>query len=642
MKRNLVSPSAGQTVVQTLKVYEGGTGAVDAPTALVNLGAIGKAAINQPNGVPGLDSTGKMDMITIPAGRLSSIGLSGPSSMNKDSSVVFVISNYDVFTDYVVEAVGGVVSRSGANIQYTAPTTIGTSGFKINGRLISISVTDYQPTKPVLSGKANAGSVNQPFLTLTGAKFSMPGSSDTHKNTDWQIATDSSFATLVASSTNDTVNKTTFTGPTGAVNTTYYSRVRYRSSGDYVSEWSDTLVIRTAANYLVSKEVQKIVPPDRGVNQTFGFSMAMSADGSRMVITGPYNFSGNVVSGGAYIFVRSGNLWVLEAKLQNPVISPDDRYGYSCAIDSTGTRVVVCSYRDDYTISSTTYTDSGSAFVYVRSNGVWVLEGVLRPNDPSTNYWFGVGCGVSSDGSRVLVCAQQNNGGAYIFVRSGTTWSLEQKLTATTPAPGTAFYGVACCMSPDGLRATVCDYNYDDSGGGALYVFVRNGTAWAQEQVVRPSDPGTNARFGAAAVFDATSTRMAVSARGDPAKGANAGALYVFVRNGSVWTQETKLTASNGKAGDTLGTVFISGDGSRIAGGAIGAGAVGSPLTGTGAVYLWSRLGSSWTQDAIITSADAANGNQFGGCITGSAAFDMLVSSAIITEGSGAAYSFTA
>lgn len=180
-------------------------------------------------------------------------------------------------------------------------------------------------------------------------------------------------------------------------------------------------------------------------------------------------------------------------------------------------------------------------------------------------------------------------------------------------------------------------------GSGAVYVFVRSGSGWAQQAYVKPSNPQMSAEFGHAVALSADGNTLAVSAYWEASKatGINgdqkdesipqAGAVYVFTRTGTRWTQQAYVKASNtGEAGtaDSFGdgdqfgvSLALSDDGATLAVGAISEDSRASGINGNqadntatsaGAVYLFSRTGSTWAQQAYIKAANPDAGDLFG------------------------------
>ncbi|MCB1630131.1 MAG: FG-GAP repeat protein, partial [Xanthomonadales bacterium] len=152
-----------------------------------------------------------------------------------------------------------------------------------------------------------------------------------------------------------------------------------------------------------------------------------------------------------------------------------------------------------------------------------------------------------------------NRGAAYVFVGSGSSWSEQAKLEASD---GRADDYFGARVGLDGDRALIGAFSHDDAGvieSGAAYVFVRSGTAWSQEAKLVPSDVATEDEFGRAVAL-AGDTVM-VSSFHDDDLGLDSGSAYVFRRDGSTWSEEAKLTsAPNGEADAFGSSVTIAGD----------------------------------------------------------------------------------
>jgi len=347
--------------------------------------------------------------------------------------------------------------------------------------------------------------------------------------------------------------------------------------------------------YFLAFIARKLTASDKAANDSFGNSISLSGDGTRIII-GAYGVGG--ASGAAYIFARSGTTWVQEAKLSSTDSLGNDRYAVSVAMDSTGTRAVV----GDQTSNNVSPAYRGRVHVYVRSGTTWTRETILYANDSAYSDYLGRTVSMSSDGSRVLAGAYYKSvggltgaGAAYIFTRTGTSWTQEAKLTASDYAAND-YFGRQIGMSGDGSRVIVGVYSKSVgglTGAGAAYVFVRSGTVWTQESKLIASDKATSDNFGRSVSIAADGSRVIVGALTDPGGLTNAGAAYVFVRSGTVWTQESELTASDKAAGDWFGcSVTMDSSGRRVA---IGAQlAYPGGLTNAGAVYMCGYSGGSW------------------------------------------------
>src|SRR6185295_9812360 len=173
----------------------------------------------------------------------------------------------------------------------------------------------------------------------------------------------------------------------------------------------------------------------------------------------------------------------------------------------------------------------------VRSGTTWTEQQKLLASDASSNDLFGVSVSVSGD--TVVVGAYRNNnpggvgaGAAYVLVRSGTTWTEQQKLLASDAAVNLCFgYSVSVSGDTVAVRAYV-DYNAGGVDAGAAYVFARSGTNWTEQQKLLASDAAASDWFGYS-VSVSGDTVVSGAWLADAVGGVDAGAAYVFVRSGT-------------------------------------------------------------------------------------------------------------
>ena len=166
---------------------------------------------------------------------------------------------------------------------------------------------------------------------------------------------------------------------------------------------------------------------------------------------------------------------------------------------------------------------------------------------------------------------QSGAGAAYIFTRSGTTWSQQAKLVASDPTAD-KWFGRAVSISNDAAYA-ICGAYRDNSNAGAAYVFIRSGTSWSQQAKLVASDAAGNAQFGWQVDLNSAGTIAAVSSNKRTGAGSlnNAGAVYVFSRDGTSWTEDEIVVSSTIAAADIFGeSVAITGDGDKVIVGAYG------------------------------------------------------------------------
>ncbi len=273
--------------------------------------------------------------------------------------------------------------------------------------------------------------------------------------------------------------------------------------------------------------------------------------------------------------------------------------------------------------------DGARAFVFTRIGATWSQQAKLYSPDFAGN-WFGKSVAVAGD-TALIGAARDSDaaGAAYVFVRTGETWTYEAKLTAADSAVAD-WFGNSVALS-DGT-ALIGAPGDDDRGvdAGAVYVFARNGRSWIQQAKLTAADGVDFAEFGGPIALSGDTALIGV--RNDAENGNAAGAAYVFTRTGSTWSQQAKLIAADGDDGDNFGkSVALFGDTALI--GATGANA--------NAAYVFTRIGGVWRQQAKLTAADAVVGDVFGFSVALAADTALISSSAGQDWNPGAVYVFT-
>ena len=336
---------------------------------------------------------------------------------------------------------------------------------------------------------------------------------------------------------------------------------------------------------------QQMVSRD-GAHDEFGASLSLS--GNTLVVGAPSDTNlGGLEAGSAYVFVRSGAAWVQQARLRASDAAPQDHFGIAVAV--AGDTVVVGAPGDD----TPGGMDTGSAYVFVRSGTTWTEQQKLAGVGAVADENLGSAVAVSADTAVIGGPAYgvTTPGAVYVFVRSGTIWSQQQRLLASNGMLGDHF-GAAVSIAGDTLVAGAPDTGLQE---GTAYVFVRSGTAWSEQQALMASDTDDLSRF-AAAVAVSSDTVVVGAFRHAPA-----GAAYAFVRSGTVWTEQQKLLPSDGQIYDEFGSsVALLGDRALV-------GAAHAGAAHTGAAYLFRRTGAAWTQQQRLLASDPAENDDFGG-----------------------------
>jgi FG-GAP repeat len=247
----------------------------------------------------------------------------------------------------------------------------------------------------------------------------------------------------------------------------------------------------------------------------------------------------------------------------------------------------------------------------VASATTWPLADKLTADDGVAGDYFGGA--VSIYGNMAIVGASfddSSTGSAHIYEFDGSTWSQTAKLTASDAAGGDHF-GHSVSISKD--TAIVGAFANDDAGlsSGSAYLFEKDEAGWSEVMKLTAPDAAADDRFGQSVGVwsDGYFKRAVVGAYADDDKGSASGAAYTFTSElGSPWTQDAKLVASDGAAGDTFGkSVSIGHD--RLIIGAMGDDDNGSS---SGSAYVFGHNGFAWNRVAKVTAGDGASDDWFG------------------------------
>ena len=378
----------------------------------------------------------------------------------------------------------------------------------------------------------------------------------------------------------------------------------------------------------IYEQQQKLTAPDGANGDSFG---RLGLSNNSIIVGAPNDDDRGSNSGSAYTFTRSGTIWSLQQKLTASDGSKSDWFGGAVGI--SGDWAVMGASNDVAKGKS-----SGSAYVFSRSGAVWTQRQKLIPPGLKTGDAFGNSADM--DNNTMVLGAQHDDamanasGTARIYVRSSTTWVHQQEIFA---ADGGALDRFGAQVSVDG-NTVVASAPYDDDRGsssGSVYVFSRSGLLWGLQQKLTASDGAANDYFGRGVHLDGET--LAVGALYDDDRGGNAGSVYVYTRSGATWTQQQKLTASDGAAGDEFGDwVNVRGDTLTVS-----ATAHDSAANNGGATYVFNRSGSTWTQNQKLVAADAGSNWRLGRAAVGQG---FIVSTAFLARvgsaATGAAYSF--
>ncbi|MDY7108559.1 MAG: FG-GAP repeat protein [Planctomycetota bacterium] len=297
-------------------------------------------------------------------------------------------------------------------------------------------------------------------------------------------------------------------------------------------------------------EAAKLMPDDGHAGQFFGADVAVRGD---VVLVGAsYDVGSGAEAGAVYVYRRDGLTWIEEAKLLASDAEELDRFGSATAVD--GTVALVGAWGDDDAYQGHQSCNSGAAYVFRRTGEGWVQEAKLLAPEPE--WGDHVGYAVDLDGDIAVLGAPCDNDGGivsgivYVFRYEGGAWSCEATLNHPYPSAHDSFgYSVAV----RGNRLMIGCTGDDDFGmdAGSVFVFEHDGSGWVEQAKLRASDVQDCDEFGTA--VDASGDLLVVGARWNDVYGPGSGSAYVFGFDGGQWPEEARLLASDGATEDQFG-----------------------------------------------------------------------------------------
>ncbi|MDB4953883.1 MAG: Integrin alpha beta-propellor repeat protein [Myxococcales bacterium] len=383
----------------------------------------------------------------------------------------------------------------------------------------------------------------------------------------------------------------------------------------------------------VGRSETYLKPSNAPIGQEFGWSLAMSEDGSTLAVgawtesSAATGINGNQAdvselgSGAVFVFTRVGATWTQQAYVKASNTGTYDQFGTSVALSADGSTLAVGAFAEASAATGingnqadNSASQSGAVYVFTRAGATWNQQAYVKASNTNVSDRFGWCVALSSDGNTLAVGAsleasaatgvggnQADNsavsaGAVYVLTRAGTAWTQQAYVKASNTNANDQF-GKNLALSSDGNTLAVgathessaaigVNGNQSDNSlveSGAVYVFTRAGTTWSQQAYVKASNPGSIDSFGASVAVSSDGNTLAIGAAlessaatgigGNQADNSavSAGAVYVLTRAGTTWTQQAYIKASNTDASDALGwNIAISADGNSLAAGAPG------------------------------------------------------------------------
>lgn len=417
-------------------------------------------------------------------------------------------------------------------------------------------------------------------------------------------------------------------------------------------------------------------------NDNYGNAVAVSNDGSTIAVSA-FKESGIVndptansaaLSGAVYVYRKTNGIWNEVAYLKAPNADDKDEFGYALALSGDGNTLAVSTINE---ASSATGIDgnqldnlapaSGAVYVYVNGGSSWQSQAYIKSSNSNLVDSFGFSVSLDSDGTTLLVgapgessSAQSINGdetdntgslsgAAYVFELQNSLWAQTAYLKSTNSDKLDSF-GYDVALSEDGLTAVVGSPGEDSNttsvngnemdnssdNSGAAYVFVHNGTTWAQDSYLKASNSDSEDQFGHSVDVNSDGTVIAIGAFNEASdseingsdsdnSASGAGAAYLFYKSQSGWQQEDYIKAVNSDASDRFGSdVQLSSNGKALVVGSPNESSSSQGLDGdvqlndastAGAVYLFTDVEGTWQQTEYIKSRNTDAGDGFGSAI---------------------------
>lgn len=433
-----------------------------------------------------------------------------------------------------------------------------------------------------------------------------------------------------------------------------------------------------------------------GANDQFGSGIALSADGMTLAVSaqgeasaargidGDQNDDSAAGAGAVYVFTRIGTTWTQQAYLKASNAEAGDRFGGHICLSADGSTLAVGA--EDEASAATgvngnqadnSASRSGAVYVFARTGTSWEQQAYIKASNTETTDLFGYRFALSRDGATLVVGSTKEDsaatgingnqasntastaGAAYVYVRTGSTWSQQAYLKASNTDAGDD-YGGGVGVSADGSTIAV-GATFEDSAAtgingnqasntfekaGAVYVYTRSGGVWSQQAYVKASNTGAGDWFGASLSLSSDGSTLAVAAwlesggapgvNGDQTSdaAAGAGAVYVFTRSGIVWSQQAYLKASNPGPLDSFGIdLVLTPDGSRLVVGArfedsdatgLDGDDTNDAATSAGAAYVFDRSGATWSARGYVKAYNTGADDELGTSVAVSADGELI------------------
>jgi len=302
------------------------------------------------------------------------------------------------------------------------------------------------------------------------------------------------------------------------------------------------------------QQVQAYIKASNSVEgDNFGVAVALSADGNTLAVSSRNASAATGINadetdtsvpgaGAVYVYTRTGITWEQQAFIKASVVEMSDVFGGGLAISADGNLLAVGAQGDDSAGVAAGPTDnsllgSGAVYTFTRSGSSWTQQSFIKADEPVNGASFGGNLAMSADGNRLLVGAHLERaesvsqvGAAYVFARNGDSWTQQARLESSVFRKSDDFFGLSVAISSDGSTAAVGALREDSaatgingdeddnsaSNSGAVYVYTSDGTNWSQQAFVKATNTGESESFSRSVALSANGDVLAVGADNEP------------------------------------------------------------------------------------------------------------------------------
>lgn len=340
------------------------------------------------------------------------------------------------------------------------------------------------------------------------------------------------------------------------------------------------------------------------LNDEYGRTISINSAGTIVAIGAPHASATD--TGAVYIASKGASGWSQTDKLVASNSVANDWFGNSVSLDATGSKIIIgATGKDDLGD-----TDCGAHYYFTKSGATWT-EKYIAANGGGSNDFTGSSVALARDGVYSAVGSYKDDGGA---TSSGSILIYQNEVYANKSFDGdegSAYLGWSSAISAIGDRIVSGQYGenygstYTDSG--SVKVFFRTGTTWAQEALLRATDKHNGDYFGWSVAINDAGNIAVIGAPGSPSNGAaKSGAVYIFTRSATTWTEAAKITTTTPVANGSFGTsVAINASGDKVV--------IGE--SGNNKAYLFTGSGATWTLGKELSLPLPVSTDQFGSSV---------------------------